>query len=63
MDIKRWDGKANFDRMRNMVVKPMTHSFIIKSSRLGDFIKESNDNVISKSFLEKCKEVSKLFNR
>lgn len=63
MNIKRWVGKAKFGGMIKMTAKPMAHSFIIKASKADSFIKQSNDNVISKSFLERCKEASKLFNR
>lgn len=44
-------------------VKPMMNNLMIKASKADNFIKQSNDNVISKSFLERCKEASKLFNR
>ena len=70
MIIQRWTGKntnikMNRLEMDNMAVmtKPMANSFIIKSSKVDKFIKLSNENVVSESFLNKCKEASKLFNR
>lgn len=35
--------------------------FVIRNDKAEEFIKEFNDNVITKEFLEECKESSKLF--
>lgn len=37
--------------------------FAIKSDKMKDFIKESNENKISDEFLEECRKVTKLFRK
>ncbi|XZN14366.1 hypothetical protein ACSW9O_16005 (plasmid) [Clostridium perfringens] len=66
MVIKKWSGRAKMKRkVINMTImaKPMMGSLIIKSSKREQFIKESNKNVISKDFLNQCREASKLIKR
>ncbi|WP_208340941.1 hypothetical protein [Clostridium perfringens] len=46
-----------------ILAKPMMGSLIIKSSKREQFIRESNNNVISKDFLKQCRESSKLIKR
>lgn len=45
-----------------MLVSNKPNAFIIKSSKTNDFIKESNKNKVSNSFLRECQEIVKLFN-
>lgn len=37
-------------------------SFIIKNNKDRDFIKESNENKVSDSFIEECQEIVRMFN-
>ena len=37
-------------------------SFIIKNNKDRDFIKESNENKVSDSFIKECQEIVRMFN-
>ena len=63
MKIKKLRDKAYLGEMVEMAIPPKTHTFVLKLSDRDKFIKEMNDNVISKVFLKKCRETSKLFNK
>ncbi|EPB8168463.1 hypothetical protein ACRTAL_002235 [Clostridium perfringens] len=65
MLVKKWLWKARLRKVINMTIlaKPMMGSLIIKSSKREQFIRESNNNVISKDFLKQCRESSKLIKR
>ena len=38
-------------------------SFIIKNDKDRDFIKESNENKVSDSFIRECQEIVRMFNK
>lgn len=38
-------------------------SFIIKNNKDRDFIKESNENKVSDSFIKECQETVRMFNK
>ena len=38
-------------------------SFIIKNDKDRDFIKESNENKVSDSFIKECQETVRMFNK
>lgn len=71
--ISRINGKARIVRtsirrdknMEDMIVmaRPSSRVCIISSDRVKDFIKDSKNNVVSKEFLEECKESAKLIKK
>lgn len=41
--------------------KPINKPLVIKSGKSSQFIKEMNNNLVSKEFVKECKKAGKLF--
>ena len=73
MNIRRWDGNKKIKLIKLRIARRVIDMAIlakgkpimfgVKQERAKDFIKECNDNVISKPFIEECKQASKLFRK
>lgn len=46
-----------------VLVKPINRIAVVKSSDSREFVREFNENKVSKEFLDSCKKAGKLFGK
>lgn len=66
MSEKKWQGQSTDKKEgKDMAVlaKPINRITVIKKQESSNFVREFNDNKVTKEFLDSCKKAGRLFGK